>query len=61
VLGSSADPDSNAVQQFELELQWCIQQLEGALATKKMAPKHGKLSVQSCRIVYILEPDIVIL
>jgi hypothetical protein len=35
------------VQQFELELQWCIQQLEGALAAKKMAPKHGKLSLQT--------------
>jgi hypothetical protein len=43
LLGSNADPDSNTVQQFELELQWCIQQLERALATKKMAHKHGNL------------------
>ena len=41
VLGSSADCDSNTVQQFELELHWCIQQLEAALATNKMAPKQG--------------------
>jgi hypothetical protein len=47
LLGSNADPDSNTEQQFEVELQWCIQQLEGALATNKMAPKHGKLSLQT--------------
>jgi hypothetical protein len=41
VLGSNADPDSNAVQQFDLELQWCIQQLEAALTTSKMASKQG--------------------
>jgi hypothetical protein len=41
ILGCSADSDSNTVQQFELELQWCIQQLEAALATSKMAPKQG--------------------
>jgi hypothetical protein len=45
LLGTNADPDSSTVQQFELELQWCIQQLEGALATKKMANKQGKLSL----------------
>lgn len=51
VLGSSADPDSNTVQQFELELHWCIQQLEAALATNKMAPKQGICLHKSWRIV----------
>jgi hypothetical protein len=51
VLGSSADPDTNTVQQFELELHWCIQQLEAALATNKMAPKQGICLHKSSRII----------
>jgi hypothetical protein len=51
VLGSSADPDSDTVQQFELELHWCIQQLEAALATNKMAPKQGICLHTSSRII----------
>jgi hypothetical protein len=53
LLGSNADRDSNTVQQFELELQWCIEQLEGALATKKMTHKHGKLSQQTLQNSFI--------
>lgn len=51
LLGSNADPDSSTVQQFELELQWCIQQLEGALATKKMAHKHAQDAAHSLAIL----------
>jgi hypothetical protein len=51
VLGICADPDSNTVQQFELELHWCIQQLEAALATNKMAPKQGICLHKSSRII----------
>jgi hypothetical protein len=51
VLGSSADPSSNTVQQFEFELHWCIQQLEAALATNKMAPKQGICLHKSWRII----------
>jgi len=51
VLGSNADPDSNTVQQFELELHWCIQQLETALATNKMAPKQGICLHMSSKII----------
>lgn len=51
VLGSCVDPDSNTVQQFVLELHWCIQQLEAALATNKMAPKQGTCLHKSSRII----------
>lgn len=51
LLGSNADPDSNTVQQFELELQWCIQQLERALASKKMAHKHAQDGAHSLAIL----------
>lgn len=51
VLGSNADPDSNTVQQFELELHWCIQQLETALATNKMAPKQAQDAAHSLTIL----------
>lgn len=43
----TSDADRNTVQQFELELQWCIQQLEGALSTNKMSTKQGKFSPQA--------------
>lgn len=51
ILGCSADSDSNTVQQFELELQWCIQQLEAALATSKMAPKQAQDAAYSLTIL----------
>ena len=34
-------PDENAAQQFELELKWCIQQLEGALSSNNLNPRQG--------------------
>lgn len=43
---NSSDTDRNTEEQFELELQWCIQQLEGALCTNKMSPKQGTLPLQ---------------
>jgi hypothetical protein len=47
LLGNSADSDNNTVHHFELELQWCIQQLEGALSRNKMTPEQGTLPPQA--------------
>lgn len=49
-----SDTDRNTVQQFELELQWCIQQLEGALSTNKMSPKQGTMPQQGLQNSLVL-------
>ncbi|XP_067006199.1 UPF0488 protein CG14286 [Anabrus simplex] len=42
---------SEADQQFELELYWCIQQLENTLVTKKMNPKQAQDVTQSLKVL----------
>ncbi|KDR10652.1 UPF0488 protein CG14286 [Zootermopsis nevadensis] len=47
----TSDADRNTVQQFELELQWCIQQLEGALSTNKMSTKQAQDAAHSLTVL----------
>lgn len=39
---TSNSGDSPAIEQFELELYWCIQTLENSLSTGKLNAKQGK-------------------
>lgn len=39
----NSSADSPAIEQFELELYWCIQTLENSLSSGKLNAKQGKM------------------
>lgn len=41
-VGASNAIDSSAIEQFELELYWCIQTLENSLSSGQLTAKQGK-------------------
>lgn len=43
--GASNSGDSSAIEQFELELYWCIQTLENSLSSGKLQAKQGTHTV----------------
>ncbi|KAJ9595758.1 hypothetical protein L9F63_013077 [Diploptera punctata] len=45
------EPDDNAAQQFELELKWCIQQLEGVLSANKMNSRQVQDTTRSLTVL----------